>query len=544
MESLADATGVGDGFPVVAAASMALAIVLGILSLILGFTRHKSVGLMLGVLGLGAFIPWLAPIVRVMWFNADFAWLGRLLVDSPFLGAGLVGPVLLNGTGILSSLFGLMRSKGVKRGSGLAWSFGIMLPVAVVVCIGVFYGVGYEGRDEFGTAAEYLMACSMKPERHVSSEPAVFSPDGTMVVFQWWEREVVGFGPEPGFLKQGVFIKWCQASNASEVKTAKVDEVGFGWRHNLVQSYVGFAVSPDSRRVAVVSRGTLSCIDLKDGRHWRLSKEGERVTGMAWLSGEVVGYSTHRTRGRDVWLQNVLEPSNGRESVFREEGAQESDLRESWSPTGKHVLLMDRYDDEDGTQETRLLSVEDGEARTIAGWVPGSDWGVAWKPDGTRVLLVCSSYIGEKMILVEAGTGAVKDLSGEWKGVSSSWPDVEALWTADGKYVIARILDEGAFLIQPEPWSVIELGKKLGRWRGGARGTPKVFSPAWIYWLAVPGLVRSDDGFAVDYEGKKLVDLDRGWRVLSPDGKMTAEVDEAGYVKVEATVLLTGEDGR
>ena len=83
---------------------------------------------------------------------------------------------------------------------------------------------------------------------------------------------------------------------------------------------------------------------------------------------------------------------------------------------------------------------------------------------------------------------------------------------------------------------MIELGKKLGTTGIGADGTTKFFMPAPVYWLPVPGWVRSQ-GFAVDYQGRMLVDLEGGWRAISPAGTTTAKVDQKGYVTVEPVAL-------
>ena len=143
-------------------------------------------------------------------------------------------------------------------------------------------------------------------------------------------------------------------------------------------------------------------------------------------------------------------------------------------------------------------------------------------------------------MLVETGNLKITDLSKQWQEVFPDGGYVEDLWTTDGRYVITSSYERNGILVQPSAWKVIRLGEKLKKQSEATGGSIKFEIPQ-LRHLPVPGWVYAD-GFAVDYEGRKVVDL-KGPLALSNDGKLVATVDDKGNVTIKPTVILAEGDG-
>lgn len=435
--------------------------------------------------------------------------------------------------------------------------------VIVIVCLFVAIGLPVallftsHGVREFGLH-DYWLVCTKARDKYTASYAASFSPDNSVLAFLYGQGEVPKDAEPRVRISQAVFLRWCDVSDPSVVNSVQLDSVGLEWYDYSILRLVRYRFSPDSKHIAVIARGKLVCVALASGRHWPLSKESEIVSGFAWRGDHEVGYSAHtnihgvsgEASDRSFWVQDVHAAVEERTCIDSQSGIESGGTRwdgkyasyckvlESWSPTGRHVLF--RTDDESAS----VLSIKDSEVADT-GTYP-IDWNgtVSWKPDGSAVFLGSTRNWQRPPVLAELiDTDSLKttDLSKEWTKLFPDGADLQPLWTADGRYVIVSGSGQGGILLQPVPWKVIRLGEKCKELFEMDDGSTEFRAPA-LHRLPVPGWVRADD-FAVDYEGRKMVELSGREPVLSRDGKLIADVDEKGNVTIKPTVILSKTDG-
>lgn len=397
------------------------------------------------------------------------------------------------------------------------------------------------------------VSCGCTPHSRPYGE-IVFSPDGDTVAFIWedsWEMRLLHVGTP----LRSLHLRWCDASDPRSQRSVRLDSLGWKFSHSSVPVELRF--SPDSRHVAAWTAHFLTVVDLSSGRQWRLARFGERVTSFAWLSDHEVGYVTHtnlrgrfgRIADRTFWRQNIHKKLDARIRIFRETGAAVGARPtvydypiEHWSPKGRYVIFTSsRFG------RFHLLNVADRTERVLGGtdaYLPGD---VSWTPDGSKVFCIIHIYTRSPngsigAFLAEAATGKTLDCTAQFAKVfgndrfRSSYR-LEPVWTCDGRYVLLNNFRHGGYLIQPQPWRAIAVGRQAAK-----QLRDKYTHPPWVFRLPFPGWVGfgfppkgpeyDDPGYATDYQTRKLLPLPVGpGSALSPRGRFATFIGGAGDPK-------------
>jgi hypothetical protein len=155
----------------------------------------------------------------------------------------------------------------------------------------------------------------------------------------------------------------------------------------------------------------------------------------------------------------------------------------------------------------------------------------AWSRDSRHVLWhsKVSTAPGIHASLYSVADGRSVDLSHGFQDVfQTSTLDFDPVWTPDGRFVAGSNLTLGGYLIQPVPWEIRLIGRKLRR--------PGDTVPPCIRVQDAPGVLVacfSPDEAIVDYSGNVLKRLGPGgmskWTVL-PGGKRAVSIRPDGDV--------------
>ncbi len=370
-----------------------------------------------------------------------------------------------------------------------------------------------------------------------------FAPNGTTVAFLW--NNGTGWPwVDGGVLTRNTFLMWCDASSPSDLHEVPLGSV----RGQAAWARVGdWRFSLDSRRVAALLPypGQLVVVDLTSGKRRVLTREGDVATSFAWASANEIFYAICRmseegTYVRSFWRQDVLrwdEP----QLVLAEKATAERLVgqvswlfrKEFWSPSGSHVLFMERTEG-----QLILLDMRSGTSRALSkkNMVLGE---ASWHPDGRQVFCIIRER-GEpanvRALTVERDSGAVVDVSGQY---GSQFPDVNVTptlqpeWTPDGLFVLANHLHRGAALIRPRDGNVVWVGEQAASRTGRISGD----RAPWLFRLPIPGWVglQTTSGlFASTYQGTDVTMLLRtsDWWAFAPDGTLAATLDRNNRLRV------------
>ncbi len=383
-----------------------------------------------------------------------------------------------------------------------------------------------------------------------------FSPDGEKIALLF-EKYV-----SPYFEERKIEIHWCRAANPEQFEKVKIDDIGEEYK-GYVTVPTDFRFSPDSQHVAVFTPYHLSVVNLNTKKLVRLNREKERVTSFQWLNKDEIGLVVHEIISdeqatKTFWRQNISKGPGTRKKIFQD--VSKPELRhgirpfndypqEFWSPKGKYVIYI--YPDFDCL---KILDVSQGTVKKFGSTGSYLDQfpfnGVAWKSDESGVFCVGGTR-GKSQnnwaYLVQTSDGKVIDYSRESQKTFGEYdPDLETLWTADGKYIVANhYLGLGPCMIQPNPWTIITLDEKILEKQLGPKNfpdyKPQLFVMPVANWVGLctvgykdgPNHVEATK-LAFDYKLQNFVPLfeDKGWWAISPDGKMGAVISQRGKLTI------------
>jgi hypothetical protein len=382
-----------------------------------------------------------------------------------------------------------------------------------------------------------------------------FSPDSALVGFCFAKCWDLPLPPEMPTVRSTAFVRWCRTARPDECRTMKIGSFGKNYGYWVVDQITP-VFSPDSRHVAVVGPRGLFLADTASGAAIRVSPDDEEVKAAGWVGSDEIVYAAHTTRqdrGATLtdlvfWQWKIAAGPGRRVELHRHPGIYSGYPREYWSPDGKRVIFVDQayY-----SGQYLLLDVATGKVTPLGS--PGiMSKGAAWKPDGTAAVII-SQRKGDppvEVLLIEPATGKTTDLSREFfTAFGDKVPDIDPLWTAEGKYLVVNTAELGGCLVRPDPWEVIPVSKRFieRRYPGGA---PPGEAPPWIYRQPAPGWVRiwvtggkgQSEQYAVDYQGKAYFTIGAsstpggGW-TLTPDAAGAVRLDDSAGIEVQEVKL-------
>lgn len=381
------------------------------------------------------------------------------------------------------------------------------------------------------------------------------SPDASTAAYVRSNNTLLVYGGHTGKELGGEeIVRWRPVDQAFGFKSVKVYEYTGAPPSGYIEGMSPIIkFSPDSRHLAVLTRGALSCIDLETSRLWPLAPSDDRVTTFSWIGPDEIAYVGH-PQERVFFRHKIDAPPGTREVIHDGAGPAIQGTYfpfEYWSPRGRFVVYKRR------DSGFALLEVHTGVVRSFDA-PPAAAMQAAWKADESAVL--CVSYDGshspKAAVLIDLRTGKSLDLSEQFVGAftDSFRIELDPAWTPDGKYFIVNMASRGGFLVQTLPWKVISIGERLvshfGRhfqpYRYKSIPRPE---PPWIHSFPMVGWVKVDAGgreYAVDYAVQRFVQLG-GWAMVSrypttvafPTGDRTAQITVFGNIKVRSINLAS-----
>ena len=368
---------------------------------------------------------------------------------------------------------------------------------------------------------------------------------------------IFSYGPHNGKELSGEeIVRWRIISQPFGLKSVKV----YSYTGDSPSGYIegmhpSIKFSPDSRRLAVLAHGILSCIDLETARLWPLAPPDERVTTFSWIGPDEIAY-VGRPHNREFFRHKIDAPPDTREVIHAGAGPALQGIffpNEHWSPRGRFVVykLLGRG--------FELLEVHTGLVRSFEA-SPTPLLQVSWKPDESAVLCVsCDENRSPRAaVLIDLRTGESLDLSEQYASAFSDprRTELDPAWTPDGKYFIVNTWSGGGFLVQPNPWRIIPVGERLvgvlgGRFSPDRGNEPPRNPPPSVHSFPVAGWIKVLAGgkeYAVDYALEHYVRLG-GWAsqrnfpkiVSSPKGDRTFELAPFGGIKVRSLDLAAAD---
>ena len=210
-----------------------------------------------------------------------------------------------------------------------------------------------------------------------------------------------------------------------------------------------------------------------------LSPDGTRI---AYLAPRPAPSGDER-RLRELWLTGTDGQLGARRYALSDDAEQLTD--DSWSPDGRHLLLVSREATAGGgqCQRLRLLDTSGGEHRDLivlpSEVVPGS---YAWRPDGQQVAFLTRAGRITALCLLTV-SGEFRYLGDVGRDDRPALPFAPISWSPDGQRIIYSVLNkegpgQGGWLVGPRSTLalfVADAEQPLGRRLGNAAGQ----SPVW-----------------------------------------------------------------
>lgn len=377
-------------------------------------------------------------------------------------------------------------------------------------------------------------------------------------------------------------VCWCDVKSPKHQKQVRIVQVDRDFEGGNLFQCIHKVFSPDSRSLAVASPAGLDVIDLRTMEKQRLTGAGEIVSALYWTDKDKVVYVAHsRQRGlrgsttdRTFWRQRTNVRRGARRAIYTEKQVTtEMDYFmwqvESFSPDGRYAI----FGEETEGSPLKLLDLSDGTVKKLPPRRSVRRMGIAWKPDGSAA--VCIDYGAPSYLafLVNPRTGETWKFGKQFtesfvvkgddrRGALDVPQLVEIAWTPDGKYLIVNNPCRGGYLLRLRPWRVFDLGRRFGWVFARSETMASLLMP-----LPVPGWVGAwgpeGEWYAVDYAGRRFYRLlgqqhsglippagpsrpallwtgGSSWaesRAMSPDGKLTAEVDPSREVTLQKVQL-------
>ncbi len=389
-----------------------------------------------------------------------------------------------------------------------------------------------------------LSACVSGCSYYATSYELTFSPDGSTVALVRAKKWDLPLPPEMPTFFVSVYLRWCDLNKGVRCRTVELDTSGPN-SSPFDESAVRLRFSPDSKHLAATTPLRLLVVNCGSRKIMQLSRTGETVTAFGWLGNDEIGYVVQTTKEGKVskrtdqafFRQKTHSGPEARVEFYKETGLRYTPL-ESWSPDGRFVIFQNGYG-----KPVQLLNVAAG---TVSSFGPSkSSYGkFSWRPDGSAALCAFSGYKQPIRVLVMyLPSGEILDVTKQFTEAfqteqSNSLPSFQALWTADGEYIIVHDYPGlGGCLVRPRPWEVIPLTKRLLHRLGRTdhkwphNNIVRFPTPGWV------GVWVDGQTYAVDYEAKTPMPIGStrnwlpGW-ILTPDGKRAVTVNGEGELVV------------
>ncbi len=385
-----------------------------------------------------------------------------------------------------------------------------------------------------------LCICAAGCARKTDLGNPLFCPSSSILAYVAQTHDVLSSGEASG--AQTAHVCWFNVNDPKRVNSLRIASVNASWDDVSLSRRIHLAFSPDSRHLAVISPSGLDLIALDTAKRRTLSRWGETVTSMVWLSAKKIAYVAHthqrgkrrETSDRTFWQHKVGGPGGARAVIHREKravtgvGCRPAWPLEHWSPDGRFVIFADRYFD----GQFKLLNVQTNKTRLV-GKCNKLAALVAWKPDSSAAACIGGAW-PLQAVVVEAGTGKTLEISSRFMQAFGAYPP-RAIpgWTADGKFLIVNDISRRGCLVQAEPWKVLRIGMRFFD-----RGKRQWYSRAgFIYAAPISGRLFVNGGkfgwCLADYAGRLGVlpesDTYMGFPpAVSPDGTWVATKQEHG----------------
>ncbi|MHC4664629.1 MAG: hypothetical protein ACYS9T_01565 [Planctomycetota bacterium] len=358
----------------------------------------------------------------------------------------------------------------------------------------------------------------------------------------------------PKIRKRVMDIGWCNISKPHDIKRIGIDTLGKefgGWGGEPAPKSIKF--SPDSRKIGVLTPNTLSIVNLKTNK-LQLSIDTQRkLSTYQWLSDKEIGYVTHEAPApadlyaieglgydsdsvsRSSWRQKI--DSKERSLIHKDRGefmrathefGGTFPLREQseyWSPNGKYAIYISDY-------QFKLLDIQKKKVQVIG---KGFESRVCWKSDSSAAF--CTSEDNKVAFLVGPEAGKVRDYSKNLKQsisgtyIAASLGTLNMLeglslesWTYNDKFLMFNAcLGPGGYLIQLDPWRVIETKKQLAKFIVFDNSRPPYILPIPIdnaigVYSQSMSIARLNDAGDIK-EVKTIIRNASGPGTFTPDGK-------------------------
>ena len=369
-----------------------------------------------------------------------------------------------------------------------------------------------------------------------------FSPNGKTVAYLWrdatyyhsWTPSV-----RPRTMTDALEVRWFPVGASEDKKSIPLDSINLrpdGQTYYNLDG--GLCFSPDSQNLAAVCANYIIIINIETGDYNKLHYDGEWFDSLRWLSEQEIVFSTKYDKKTIFWRFNITDIKDSRTKIHEWERSYpiSDELPPGlqvyrFSPNAKFVFFTITHNND---LAVKLLNLETGQTRIF----PISLCNLAWKPDGTKLLLYL--FDEKKFYLVKTETMEITELTEQFlknigKPVDIDHIILSSLWTPDGKYVVFSVLEKVSsqrnpfhkytgYLVQLDPFKII-FSKKQHQFNRSP-------IPGWIF-------IREGDTFNwVDYAGNGRVTM-KEWvpdLVWSPDATHAAKIQDGKVVIFKPTL--------
>ena len=192
------------------------------------------------------------------------------------------------------------------------------------------------------------------------------SPDGKTLAYVRNNQTCVSYGNPCGgrVLGGAEYVRWHPVDSWLFRKSVRVGSYSGEPPTGRIEGMLArIKFSPDSRHLAVLNRGVLSCIDTHTSRFWPLTPPDERVTTFSWIADGAVAYVGNPSN-RTFFRHRISDPPGTRDTILENAGRALQGLYfpfEYWSPKGGFVI----YKKSEGAFGFGLLNTDSGDVCTF-----------------------------------------------------------------------------------------------------------------------------------------------------------------------------------
>jgi len=318
---------------------------------------------------------------------------------------------------------------------------------------------------------------------HTYCRNVIFSPDNSRIAFFWEKMESAPLIEAP-IDKWELRLYWCDITNINDKKYIIIDTKGREYNRKKV-GQLNMQFSPNAEYIAICYEHHLIVVNLSNSECFNISSD--YTTSYRWVENNVLVY-VENTR---LWRHEIFENPEEQTEIWADISLFSG---ECFSPRGNYIIFSDLRD----KYSLTLLETKKGAKiplnilNTYSSGIKSCD--ITWRVDESQFFIVGRNSDQTDSVfafLYDIPSEIMYDCTNEWR---SSFGDeflhFRELWTEDHKFLVTS-----RYLIQPNPWEVIEVEEQIGT-QLGVKDYPQYSS--FLFRLPVPGWV----GFcAVGYHG-------------------------------------------